>query len=159
MRYANIIYNDVVNTDGVALCFYTQGCPHHCNGCFSKQTWDFDGGFELTDQIISEITYCLKNYKYDYLCLIGGEPLANIEVSEFIIKLCKKYQPQIKLWCYTGYTLETIPTKSRHILNYIDVLVDGQFVEELKDLKLNWMGSYNQKIYKKTESGLWYEYK
>lgn len=157
MKYANIIYNDVVNTDGVALCYYTQGCTHHCKGCFSKQTWDFNSGFELTGGKIDELSYCLKNYKYDYLCLLGGDPLDDLETSKFIINLCKKFQPNIKIWCYTGYTLETIPSECRYILNYIDVLIDGQYVEYLKDLRLSFMGSSNQKIYKKLESGEWYD--
>lgn len=154
MRYANIIYNDVVNTDGVALCFYTQGCTHHCNGCFSKQTWDFNGGFELTSDKISEMEYCLKNYKYDYLCLLGGDPMDDVKTSNFIIGLCKKYQPQIKVWCYTGYDFQEI--ERMEILNNIDVLVDGQFIESLKDLRLKWRGSSNQKIWRKLKNREWH---
>lgn len=153
MRYSNIIFNDVVNTDGVALTFFTQGCHHHCKGCFSKTTWDFNGGYELTKDKISELIYCIKNYKYDYICLVGGEPLQNLEVSEFIINLCKKYHPTIKVWCYTGYDMGEISYNK--ILDQIDVIVCGKFVEDLYDAKLLYMGSSNQKIYKKSESGEW----
>ena len=152
MKYANIIYNDVQNTDGIALCFYTQGCPHHCFGCFQPQTWDFNGGFELDEAKINEIKYCLNNYKYDYLCLLGGEPLANIDTSQFIIDLCKKYQPNIKVWCYTGFLLEDV--KEMKILNNIDILVDGKFEKDKYDATLKWMGSSNQIIWKK-ENGIW----
>ena len=152
MRYANILYNDVQNTDGLSLTFYTQGCPHHCFGCFQPQTWDFNGGFELDEAKINEIEYCLRNYKYDYLCLLGGEPLTNLKESQFMIDLCKKYQPNIKVWCYTGFLFEEI--KTIKILNDIDVLIDGKFEKENYDATLKWRGSSNQNFYIK-ENGIW----
>ena len=144
MRYANILYNDVQNTDGLSLTFYTQGCPHHCSGCFQPQTWDFNGGFELDEAKINEIEYCLRNYKYDYLCLLGGEPLANLKESQFMIDLCKKHQPNIKVWCYTGFLFEEI--KKIKILNDIDVLIDGKFIQDLADVNYKWAGSTNQRV-------------
>lgn len=156
MRYANIIYNDVQNTDGLALCYYTQGCPHKCFGCFQPQTWDFNGGLELTDEKIKEIEYCLNNYKYDYLCLLGGEPLSNIKTSQFIIDLCRKHQPNIKVWCYTGYLFDEI--KDIEILNDLDVIVDGKFEKDKYDATLKWRGSNNQMIYRKVNN-VWQEEK
>lgn len=144
MRYANIMYNDIVNTNGISLTFFCQGCPHHCEGCFQPQTWDFKGGMFLSDDKIKEMEYCLKNYKYDYLCLLGGEPLANLETSEFIISLCKKHQPNIKVWCYTGYLFNNV--SCLNIMKSIDVLVDGRFVKELYDPTLKFKGSSNQRI-------------
>lgn len=151
MRYANILYNDVVNTDGVSLTFYTQGCTHHCKGCFQPQTWDFNGGMELTEDITKSIEYCLKNYKYDYLCLLGGEPLDNIDTCKFIIDLCKKYQPNIKVWLYTGYLLKD--NKHKIIENDLDVIIEGEFIQELYNPKLKFMGSSNQQAYVK-ENGV-----
>lgn len=150
MRYANIVYNDTVNIDsGVALTVYAQGCPHKCKGCFSPQTWDFEGGLEWTKQDEDNLIYCLKNYKYDWLVLLGGEPMCNLDFCKYFIGMVKKYQKNIKVWCYTGYQLKNI--KGLDIMNHIDVLVDGQFqIENQVHGKL--YGSFNQNVYRKDDN-------
>lgn len=152
MRYSNIIYNDIVNTDSVSLTFYCQGCSHHCNDCFQSETWDFNGGNILTENVIENIKYCLKNYKYDYLCLLGGEPLDNIDVCKYIINLCKSYQKDINVWLYTGYLISD--NKHIEIEKDLNVIVDGKFEKDLYDTRLVHRGSSNQNIYKKI-NGVW----
>lgn len=152
MRYANIIYNDTVNVNsGVALTVFSQGCTHHCKDCFSKETWDFNGGKEWTKEDEKSLIYCLKNFKYDWLCLCGGDPLMNIDFCNYFISICKKYQPNIKVWCYTGY--ELIDVSHLDVLKNIDVLKCGRFEKDKKVIgKL--YGSSNQKIYEKI-NGEW----
>lgn len=145
MKYASIVYNDVVNSDGIALTFYCQGCTHHCKGCFNKETWDFNGGKDFGDNELKEIEYNLKNYPYDNVVLLGGEPFDNEEVCMKVVQLAKRYQKNI--WCYSGYTLEQLKEKDTKLLDNIDVLIDGEFKEELKDLTLKFMGSSNQRIH------------
>ena len=154
MKYAQIRKMDISNGEGIGVSLFVQGCHFHCNGCFNIETWDFNGGFELDEAKINEIEYCLRNYKYDYLCLLGGEPLVNLKESQFMIDLCKKYQPNIKVWCYTGFLFEEI--KTIKILNDIDIIIDGRFEKENYDATLKWRGSSNQNFYIK-ENGIWKE--
>ena len=154
MKYAQIRKMDISNGEGIGVSLFVQGCHFHCNGCFNIETWDFNGGFELDEAKINEIEYCLRNYKYDYLCLLGGEPLVNLKESQFMIDLCKKYQPNIKVWCYTGFLFEEI--KKIKILNDIDIIIDGRFEKENYDATLKWRGSSNQNFYIK-ENGIWKE--
>lgn len=150
MRYANIIYNDIVNAKGMSLSFYTQGCTHHCKGCFNKGTWDFKKGNMLNENKIKEIKNILKIHgnQYDNLCLLGGEPFDNINTSNFIINLFKNELQNKTIWCYTGYTFEELIQNSDKLklLKEIDILIDGEFIEELKDVTLKFKGSSNQRI-------------
>ena len=155
MRYANIIYNDTVNVDsGVALTVYAQGCPHKCEGCFSQQTWDFKGGKEWTKQDENNLIYCLENYKYDWLVLLGGEPMCNLDFCQYFIDITKKYQKNIKVWCYTGFEFDKV--KDLNIMEYIDVIKCGKFIKKLHDARLKYYGSANQKLYRR-ENGVWLE--
>lgn len=148
MRYSNIIYNDLVNTDGVALTFFVQGCSHHCDGCFSKNTWDFNGGKELTEETIKELEYVVSNYKYDYLCILGGEPLDNIDVVERVLNICRN---SMKIWIYTGYTFDEIlkDKKKYNLVNKMDTIVTGRFEKDKYNALLKFKGSSNQIIYNK----------
>ena len=153
MKYANIVYNDTVNIDsGVALTIYTQGCPHHCDECFSPQTWDFEGGMEWTKQDEDNLIYCLKNYKYDWLVLLGGEPMCNLDFCQYLIDIVKELQSNIRVWCYTGFEFDKI--RDLNIMDYIDVVKCGKFIKELSNVKLKYMGSSNQKLYRKI-NGEW----
>lgn len=150
MRYANIIYNDLVNSDGVALTFYCQGCPHHCPYCFSKSTWDFDGGEELTEELIDNAISVVKDFAfgYDNLILLGGEPFANIDVCKLWVAKWKENFPKKKIWAYTGYNWnDLLVDKNRYdLLQQIDVVITGKFINELKNPKLAFRGSTNQYI-------------
>lgn len=150
MRYADIIFNDLVNSDGVALTFYCQGCPHHCPYCFNKETWDFNGGLKLTEQILDDALEVVKNYSfgYDNLVLLGGEPFSNIEECNLLVKKWKALFPKKKIWAYTGFNWNDllINEKRYSLLQEIDVVITGRFLNELKNPKLAFRGSSNQYI-------------
>lgn len=153
MKYANIIYNDLVNTDGVSLTFFVQGCSHHCRGCFSKNTWDFNGGKEFTEDIKTQLEYVIKNYNYDYLCFIGGEPLDNIELCKIVMNIFNKANKYPKIWIYTGYTMDEICSDfiKNNFIQTADVLITGRFEEDKYDPTLLFKGSKNQKRWIKNE--------
>ena len=156
MNYAKIKYYDVSNGPGVRTSLYVSGCRNHCKNCFNPETWDFGYGELFTEEVEDKI---IKSMKPDYIkgfTLLGGDPFEpeNAErLAPFMEKLRKTY-PEKSIWCFTGYDFESdlltgrlgnIDTNMR-ILNTLDVLVDGRFVEELKDLNLRFRGSSNQRI-------------
>lgn len=155
MNYADIKQYDIANGPGIRVSVFVSGCNHHCKGCFNKEAWDFSYGKQLTPFIISKIISYLEPSYVKGLTVLGGEPMdpANQpEVLKLLKKVKKKY-PRKNIWLYTGYDFEKdilgkminkIP-ETKEILSYIDVLVDGKFVEELKDLSLRFKGSSNQR--------------
>lgn len=146
MRYNNIIPQDVVNGVGVACTIFFQGCSHHCHGCFNKETWDENLGNELTKDIIDKfIELCKKPY-IDCISITGGDALQQdcIEFSEFLDKLKSIHKP-IFLW--SGYTYEEIISMHKwYVLDKINYLIDGRYIEELRDTTLHLRGSSNQRI-------------
>lgn len=152
-RYSAIIPNDVVNGRGVCVSFFTQGCPHHCPGCFNEETWDFDGGKPYTPEVKWEIIKAISaNNVTRNFSVLGGEPLApqNIDMTWEVIDAVRHAYPHIEITVWTGYTYEELTMRPSenllNILNTIDVLVDGPFIEEEKDLSLHLRGSRNQHI-------------
>ena len=152
-RYSAILDNDVVNGEGVCVSFFAQGCPHRCPGCFNKETWDFNGGYEYNPDLKWEIIKKIgANGIQRNFSMLGGEPLAlqNLSMTEEIIDAVRHAYPSIKIFLWTGYTFEELITlsdpKINKILDEIDVLIDGPFVEDLKDLTLKLRGSRNQHI-------------
>lgn len=146
MRYSDIIDIDVVNGVGVTCSIFFQGCSHHCHNCFNPNTWDFDGGEEFTKERQLEFIELCENSYIDCISILGGEPLQQncIEFSEFLSNL-KTIKKPIFLW--SGYTYEEIlDLKKWYILLDIDYLIDGRYVEELKDYTLHLRGSSNQRI-------------
>lgn len=150
-RYNSINYNDTANAPGFAVSIYLQGCPHHCKGCFNPETWDFNGGQEFTDKLLKNIKEKLyANGIKRSLCILGGEPLheKNLEVLTNIIATIPN---EIKIYVWTGYTLEELVAKEdlriNWILNHIDYLIDGPFIEEERDITLKMRGSRNQRIW------------
>jgi len=156
MNYGAIKKTDVSNGIGVRVSLFVSGCTHHCKGCFNEETWDFAFGTAFTEQTEEEL---IKALSYDHiqgLSLLGGEPFEkqNQRILLPFIKKVKKLYPQKDIWCYTGYTLEKdLLQESRaycectkEMLQNIDVLVDGEFVEERKDISLQFRGSSNQRI-------------
>lgn len=153
MRYAGIIKNDVAAGEGICFSFYTQGCPHHCPGCHNPETWDFDGGKEFNTDILEEITRGLSANGIDRpLCILGGEPLCpeNQFLVRLIIEDVKKKRPFTKIYIWTGYTYEELKENcSAHlqaILENTDYLIDGPYIEELRDITLPMRGSSNQRV-------------
>lgn len=152
-KYAGLNTNDFANGQGVCVSYFTQGCPHHCQGCFNPETWDFNGGKDIPDDIRGQIikAICANNITRNF-SVLGGEPLCdeNVEEVENIILGVRSAFPNIKIFVWTGYTLEQLTLKNNlhinNILNHIDVLIDGLFIESQKDLTLKLRGSKNQRI-------------
>lgn len=156
MNYAEIKNCDIANGEGVRVSLFVSGCTHHCKGCFNPMTWDFDYGKPFTEEIENSIMKMLEPVYIDGLTLLGGEPMEpdNQKVLvKFLEKVKSKY-PEKNIWCYTGYTLETdLLSESRarcdvtdKMLSFIDVLVDGEFILEKKNISLAFKGSENQRI-------------
>lgn len=152
-RYNTILDNDVVNGEGVCVSFFAQGCPHKCPGCFNSETWDFNGGNEYNSDLKWEIIKKISaNGIQRNFSVLGGEPMAiqNLSMTEEIVDAVRHAYPSIKIFLWTGYTFEELinlsDPKINKILNEIDVLIDGPFVEDLKDLTLKLRGSRNQHI-------------
>lgn len=158
-RYSAIIPNDVVNGHGVCVSFFVQGCPHHCPGCFNEETWDFHGGVPYTPEVKWNIIKAIaaNNINRNF-SVLGGEPLApqNIDMTWEIIDAVRHAYPNIEITLWTGYTYEKLmvqPTENLlNILNTINILVDGPFIEEEKDLSLQLRGSRNQRIWVKQDN-------
>ena len=153
MKYAGIIKNDVAAGKGVCVTFFVQGCDTHCPGCHNQGTWDFDGGYEFTQDTINSIINALNaNGVQRNLCIMGGEPLH--ERNQFLVQLLiqevKKVYPDIKVYLWTGYIYEDLIEKHekilQNILQEIDVLIDGPFIQEQRDITLAMRGSKNQRI-------------
>lgn len=146
MRYHNITKDDMLNGEGLRVVLWVAGCTHHCKNCHNPITWDIAGGIEFDEAAENEIYAELEKDHIDGITFSGGDPLHPLnrdDVNKLIQKIHSKY-PNKSIWLYTGYTYEEI--KDFEGLPYIDVLVDGEFVEELKDEKLYWIGSSNQRI-------------
>lgn len=155
MNYASIKYCDIANGPGVRTSLFVSGCTHHCKGCFNEVTWDFGYGEPFTEQVAAQI---LKSIEPEYvhgLSLLGGEPMepANQRALLPFLHRFKEQFPRKTIWCYSGYTYEELTGQSRarcevtdEMLALMDVLVDGEFQEELKDISLRFKGSSNQRI-------------
>lgn len=142
MRYASIRDLDISNGNDIGVALFTQGCHFHCKNCFNKSTWDFDGGKEFTKETCGKFMKLVNRPFIKRVSILGGEPLAKENVDDVcnILKQIKDKQ----IWVYTGHTFETV--KNYDIMKYIDYLVDGQYVDELRDLRLKFRGSSNQRI-------------
>ena len=146
MRYNKIRKMDIADGPGVRVSVFLQGCTFHCKNCFNKETWDFNGGEEFTDQTIEEILELCGKSHIAGLSILGGEPMhpKNIKGTIKLAKAFKEKYPNKDLWSWTGFLYENIYDKE--IFKYLDVLVDGQFDEELKDPRLKWRGAGNQRV-------------
>lgn len=153
MRYASINFNDITAAPGLCVTVFLQGCPHHCPGCHNPTTWDFNGGEEFTAETMTAIIEGLNAQNIQRnLCIMGGEPLApqNTFLTNMIVNEVKLRYPDIKIYVWTGYTYEEIQllcdSHVKHILEQADYLIDGRYVEELRDITLEMRGSSNQRI-------------
>ena len=151
MRYAGLNKNDFSAAPGVSVTFYTQGCPHHCFGCHNPETWSFEGGKEFTPEVINEILEALTaNNIMRSLAIQGGEPLCveNEFLTLLIIKTVKEKFPDVKIYIWTGYYLNSLPNTPyiKQILELTDCLIDGPYIEAERDITLPMRGSRNQNI-------------
>ena len=146
MRYNKIRKMDISNGPGVRVSIFFQGCSFHCKNCFNPETWDFNGGIEFTDETIDEIIKISEPDHITGLSMLGGEPMHpnNIEGTIKLAKRFKETYPKKTIWAWTGFLMDNICDKE--ILNYLDVLVDGQFVDEKRNPTLKWRGSSNQRV-------------
>lgn len=162
MNFADIKQYDVANGPGVRVSVFVSGCNHRCPGCFNSEAWDFNYGEPFTEEHINKIMDILKFPHYAGITFLGGEPfeLVNQRGLLPLAKIIKETYPDKTIWCYSGFDFEKDIIgcmykewpETRELLSYIDVLVDGKFVAELKDLNLRFRGSSNQRIIKVQES-------
>ena len=156
MNYADIKTVDIANGKGVRVSLFVSGCNHHCKGCFNPQAWDFSYGKEFTKEDEEKIMKELEHPYVSGLSILGGEPL-EYNNQKGILPLVKKVKerfPDKDIWCYTGYKFDRDVTgnmfnnweETKELMSYIDVIVDGKFQEDKKDLNLKFRGSSNQRI-------------
>lgn len=165
MRYAQIRSMDISNGEGVGVSLFVQGCPFHCKNCFNSNTWDFNGGKEWTEEIKDKFMKLIDRPYIKRVSFLGGECLADQNLDE-VLKLVKQIRisfPEKTIWLYTGYAWEQLvysrmPSgagKEKEFLNWnrrneiisnIDICIDGEYVDNLKDLTLKWRGSKNQRV-------------
>ncbi len=160
MNFAAIKKHDVANGPGVRVSLFVSGCEHYCKGCFNSEAWDFSYGSVFDENAESEIFAALGKPYIKGFSLLGGEPFhpKNRPALVLLLEKIKKTFPEKDVWCYTGYDLETEllfgknDENARRMLENIDILVDGRFVEEKKNLSLRFRGSENQRIIKLPET-------
>lgn len=154
MRYHQILHDDMRNGSGLRVVLFVSGCSHYCKGCQNPVTWEPNDGLEFTVKEKSEVCEQLSKDYISGITLSGGDPLypANREEITKLCRFLKRGYPNKTIWLYTGYLFEQI--KGLPVMEYIDVLVDGPFVQELADVKYKWAGSTNQRIWRKVD-GEW----
>lgn len=156
MNYATIKSRDIANGPGVRVSLFVSGCTHHCKGCFNAVAWDFDYGQPFTQETIDSILEMLQPAYVKGITLLGGEPFEpeNQPALVSLLRQIKEKYPEKSIWSFSGYLFDRdiLPGKlgdpaiTREFVSYLDVLVDGRFVEEKKDLTLRFRGSSNQRI-------------
>ena len=166
MRYAGIIYDDTAAAPGLCLSFYTQGCPLHCAGCHNPETWNPDGGHEFTAETIDKIIEGIKkNGIQRNFAILGGEPLSsnNLFLTAMVAQTVRQAYPDIQIWVWSGYTMDELMEKVNSyphlklIMQNIDAVVAGPFVQSLRDITLPYRGSSNQIVwYLDHEKNIWY---
>ena len=146
MRYNLIRKMDISNGPGVRVSIFMQGCHFHCKNCFNSETWDFEGGKEFTDDTVNKVLDLSNKDHIVGLSILGGEPMhpVNIEGTTKLAKAFKEKYPNKDIWVWSGFRYEDL--KGKDVFKYIDVLVDGQYVDELHDPTLKWRGSSNQRV-------------
>lgn len=162
MNYAEIKQYDVANGPGIRISLFVSGCNHHCKGCFNEVTWDFNYGSPFTDETIDTIIRYLDNPHIAGLTLLGGEPMEPVNQKGLLplVRRVKETYPNKTIWCFTGFRFDDdilnrmygkVP-ETKELLSYIDVMVDGKFIEELKNVNLRFKGSSNQRTIMVQES-------
>lgn len=148
MYYHNIDHCDMLNGDGIRVSLWVSGCSLHCKGCQNPQTWDFNSGIPFDSEALQELYDALDKKYIQGLTLTGGNPMDNMPEILHICRTVKERFPAKDIWLYSGHTLEQILQWEVGvcILEYVDVLVDGPYIEEQRDISLKWVGSKNQRV-------------
>ena len=146
MRFHNIPKDDMLNGDGLRVVLWVAGCSHYCQECQNPVTWDPNGGLPFTEDTKEELFEALGKSYISGITFSGGDPLYQTnepEILELAKEICEKF-PDKTIWLYTGSTWEQI--RDHEIVGYLDILVDGEYVKELRDTQLYWRGSSNQRV-------------
>ena len=153
MRYNKIRKMDISNGKGVRVSIFMQGCTFNCKNCFNKETHDFCGGKEFDDTTIERVLELCDNDNIEGLSILGGEPMHpnNIEGTTKLAKAFKEKYPNKNVWSWSGYSFDDY-LKDKEVLKYLDVLVDGQYNDDLRNPTLKWRGSENQRVIDVQES-------
>lgn len=153
MKYNLIRKMDISNGPGVRVSVFMQGCAFHCKNCFNKETWDFEAGKEFNQDTIDEVLNLCKEDYIKGLSILGGEPMhpKNIEGTTKLAKAFKEKYPNKNVWVWSGFKFDE-ELKDKEVLNYVDVLVDGKYEDDLHDFTLKWRGSSNQRVIDVQES-------
>lgn len=149
-KYAKINYIDTVNGSGIRVSIFFSGCNFHCKNCFNSELWDFNYGIPFTEETINKIIELLAPDYIKGLSILGGEPFHNYDAVIKLIKKVKKIYPNKDIWIWTGYKFDDIPEKCKDILDLADVIVDGRYEEDKRDLSIAFRGSTNQRIWRKS---------
>ena len=147
MRYNIVRKMDISNGPGVRVSVFMQGCEFHCKNCFNPETWDFEGGKDFSKETIDEVLELCNKDHIKGLSILGGEPMhpKNIEATTELAKAFKEKYPNKNIWVWSGFKFDE-DLKDKEVMNYIDVLVDGRYSDELHDPTLKWKGSSNQRV-------------
>ncbi len=147
MKYAQMRQFDVANGVGIRSSLFVSGCHFHCKNCFNREYWPFDYGQEYDDTVMQKFIDMGKNPNVTGYSLLGGEPMDQL-ADDMLLKTVQEIKKQTgkTIWMWTGFTFETLNDKQKEIVKYVDVLIDGQFVDEKKNLTLLFRGSENQRI-------------
>lgn len=156
IRYADIKKMDISNGKGFGISLFVQGCHFHCKNCFNSSTWDFDGGKEWTTDKKNEFLELAKNPHVKRISILGGEPLAEENLADVLdlVNEIRLSMPEKTIWLYSGFTWDEsrLNVLRRQIVDQCNVMVDGRFIDELKDLSLAYRGSANQRVIDVQES-------
>ena len=146
MNYMQIDKASISNGLGIRVVLWCAGCDRKCKNCFNPETWDFEGGQEFTEETIHKVLDLCQKNEIKGLSILGGEPMhpANLEGTTKLAKAFKETYPDKTIWTWTGFQFEDL--KDKEVFQYIDVLVDGQYKDELHDPTLKWRGSSNQRV-------------
>lgn len=153
MRYNKIRKMDISNGPGVRVSIFMQGCSFNCKNCFNKETHDFNGGKDFNDETVERVLELCDNDNIEGLSILGGEPMhpSNIEGTTKLAKAFKEKFPEKNVWAWSGFSYDK-DLKDKEVVKYLDVLVDGQYNDDLRNPTLKWKGSENQRVIDVQES-------